>query len=59
MYRRACPASNVGFSASHSGNNFTNPDPASQTGAVYKGLAIATDSSGRTLLYGKAGCEQA
>jgi uncharacterized protein (TIGR03118 family) len=26
----------------HSGNNFTNPDPAKQTGAVYKGLAIAT-----------------
>jgi len=25
----------------NSGNNFTNPDPASQTGAVYKGLAIA------------------
>ena len=43
----------------NSGNNLTNPDPASQTGAVYKGLAIATDSSGRTLLYGKAGCEQA
>jgi uncharacterized protein (TIGR03118 family) len=35
----------------NSGNNFTNPDPASQTGAVYKGLAIATDASGRTLLY--------
>jgi uncharacterized protein (TIGR03118 family) len=35
----------------NSGNNFTNPDPASETGAVYKGLAIATDSSGRTLLY--------
>jgi len=35
----------------NSGNNLTNPDPASQTGAVYKGLAIATDSSGRTLLY--------
>jgi uncharacterized protein (TIGR03118 family) len=26
----------------HSGNNFTNPDPTRQTGAVYKGLAIAT-----------------
>ena len=26
----------------NSGNNFTNPDPAKQTGAVYKGLAIAT-----------------
>ena len=25
----------------NSGNNLTNPDPASQTGAVYKGLAIA------------------
>jgi uncharacterized protein (TIGR03118 family) len=35
----------------NSGNNFTNPDPASQTGAVYKGLAIATDANGRTLLY--------
>jgi len=28
-----------------SGNNFTNPDPAQQTGAVYKGLAIATSST--------------
>jgi len=28
-----------------SGNNFTNPDPAQQTGAVYKGLAIATAST--------------
>jgi uncharacterized protein (TIGR03118 family) len=35
----------------NSGNNFTEPDPAKQTGAVYKGLAIATDSSGNTLLY--------
>jgi uncharacterized protein (TIGR03118 family) len=35
----------------NSGNNFTNTDPSMQTGAVYKGLAIATDSSGRTLLY--------
>src|SRR5262249_60751754 len=35
----------------NSGNNFTEPDPAKQTGAVYKGLAIATDASGRTLLY--------
>jgi len=26
----------------NSGNNFTNPDPNQQTGAVYKGLAIAT-----------------
>jgi uncharacterized protein (TIGR03118 family) len=35
----------------NSGNNFTEPDPAKQTGAVYKGLTIATDSSGQTLLY--------
>jgi uncharacterized protein (TIGR03118 family) len=28
-----------------SGNNFTNPDPAQQTGAVYKGLAIATSTT--------------
>src|SRR5260370_6542693 len=35
----------------HSGNNFTQPDPLKQTGAVYKGLPLATDASGRTLLY--------
>jgi uncharacterized protein (TIGR03118 family) len=35
----------------NSGNNFTEPDPAKQTGAVYKGLTIATDANGRTLLY--------
>jgi uncharacterized protein (TIGR03118 family) len=35
----------------NSGNNFTEPDPAKQTGAVYKGLAIGTDAHGRTLLY--------
>jgi uncharacterized protein (TIGR03118 family) len=36
----------------NSGNNFTEPDPALQTGAVYKGLAIATDpNTGTTLLY--------
>jgi uncharacterized protein (TIGR03118 family) len=29
----------------NSGNNFTNPHPDQQTGAVYKGLAIATDST--------------
>jgi uncharacterized protein (TIGR03118 family) len=29
----------------NSGNNFTNPDPAQQTGAVYKGLAIATSAT--------------
>jgi uncharacterized protein (TIGR03118 family) len=28
-----------------SGNNFTNPDPDQQTGAVYKGLAIATGTT--------------
>src|SRR5262249_27697895 len=35
----------------NSGNNFKQPDPLKQTGAVYKGLAIATDGNGRTLLY--------
>jgi uncharacterized protein (TIGR03118 family) len=35
----------------NSGNNFTNPNPDQETGAVYKGLAIATDSTGNTLLY--------
>jgi uncharacterized protein (TIGR03118 family) len=36
----------------NSGNNFTEPDPALQTGAVYKGLAIATDpTTHQTLLY--------
>ena len=35
----------------NSGNNFTNPDPTQETGAVYKGLAIATDATGQTLLY--------
>ena len=34
----------------NSGNNFTVP-PSSATGAVYKGLAIATDSNGQTRLY--------
>ncbi|MCL2769707.1 MAG: TIGR03118 family protein [Solirubrobacterales bacterium] len=29
----------------NSGNNFTNPDPNQQTGAVYKGLAIETAST--------------
>jgi uncharacterized protein (TIGR03118 family) len=29
----------------NSGNNFTNPDPNKQTGAVYKGLAIATSAT--------------
>src|SRR5437870_8372275 len=30
----------------NSGNNFTEPDPLKQTGAVYKGLTIATGASG-------------
>jgi uncharacterized protein (TIGR03118 family) len=30
----------------NSGNNFTNPDPNQQTGAVYKGLAIAMGTGG-------------
>jgi uncharacterized protein (TIGR03118 family) len=42
-----------------SGNNFTNPDPRKRTGAVYKGLAIATaktpiiagDANSTALLY--------
>src|SRR5215469_6021270 len=29
----------------NSGNNFTNPNPSQQTGAVYKGLAVATSST--------------
>ena len=29
----------------NSGNNFTKPDPAKQTGAVYKGLAIASSTT--------------
>jgi uncharacterized protein (TIGR03118 family) len=29
----------------NSGNNFTEPDPGKQTGAVYKGLAIATSAT--------------
>lgn len=33
------------IAANNSGNNFTNPDPNQQTGAVYKGLAIATSST--------------
>lgn len=33
------------IAADNSGNNFTNPDPDKQTGAVYKGLAIASSST--------------
>src|SRR5262249_54906791 len=35
----------------NSGNNFTNPNPSSQTRAVYKGLAIAPHANGMTRLY--------
>jgi hypothetical protein len=35
----------------NSGNNFTETDPLKQTGAVYKGLTIATDANGVTRLY--------
>jgi uncharacterized protein (TIGR03118 family) len=35
----------------NSGNNFTQPEPLMQTGAVYNGLTIATDAQGRTQLY--------
>jgi uncharacterized protein (TIGR03118 family) len=40
------------IAADNSGNNFTNPDPNQQTGAVYKGLAIAT--SGAPIIPGDA-----
>src|SRR5262245_50934644 len=44
-------AGNYGIIAvDNSGNNFTVP-PSSATGAVYKGLAIATDSNDMTRLY--------
>ncbi|HEY7426440.1 MAG TPA: TIGR03118 family protein [Gemmataceae bacterium] len=35
----------------NSGNNFTEPDPAKQTGAVYKGLAIANSPTLGPVLY--------
>ena len=38
------------IAVNNSGNNFTVP-PSSATGAVYKGLAIATDARGMTRLY--------
>jgi len=45
------PGSNFGIIAvDHSGNNF-DPNANVKTGAVYKGLAIATDSNGMTRLY--------
>jgi uncharacterized protein (TIGR03118 family) len=34
----------------NSGNNFTNPDPNQETGAVYKGLAIATDPNNKPII---------
>jgi uncharacterized protein (TIGR03118 family) len=44
-------AGNYGIIAvDNSGNNFT-PDANPKTGAVYKGLAIATDANGMTRLY--------
>jgi uncharacterized protein (TIGR03118 family) len=38
-------SNNGTIAVDNSGNNFTNPDPDQQTGAVYKGLAIATSST--------------
>jgi uncharacterized protein (TIGR03118 family) len=39
----------------NSGNNFTNPDPAQQTGAVYKGLSIASGTpTGTPIFMGQA-----
>jgi len=35
----------------NSGNNFTEADPLKRTGAVYKGLTLATNSAGQTFLY--------
>ena len=35
----------------NSGNNFTKPDPAKQTGAVYKGLAIASSATPGTPIF--------
>jgi uncharacterized protein (TIGR03118 family) len=35
----------------NSGNNFTEPDPAQQTGAVYKGLAIASSPTPGTPIF--------
>jgi len=38
-------SADAAIAVDNSGNNFTNPDPSQQTGAVYKGLAIATAST--------------
>jgi len=39
------PGTSAVIAVDNSGNNFTNPDPTQQTGAVYKGLAIETSST--------------
>jgi uncharacterized protein (TIGR03118 family) len=44
-------STNAVLKVDNSGNNFTEPDPLKQTGAVYKGLALGTDSGGRHLLF--------
>jgi uncharacterized protein (TIGR03118 family) len=38
-------SADAAIAVDNSGNNFTNPDPSQQTGAVYKGLAIATSNT--------------
>jgi uncharacterized protein (TIGR03118 family) len=38
-------SADAAIAVDNSGNNFTNPDPSQQTGAVYKGLAIAASST--------------
>ena len=38
-------STDAAIAVDNSGNNFTNPDPRQQTGAVYKGLAIATSAT--------------
>jgi uncharacterized protein (TIGR03118 family) len=45
-------SADAAIAVDNSGNNFTNPDPSQQTGAVYKGLAIAT--SGTPIIAGDA-----
>src|SRR5262249_2860718 len=37
-------STHAAIAVDNSGNNFTEPDPAQQTGAVYKGLAIASSA---------------
>ncbi len=38
-------SADAAIAVDNSGNNFTNPNPGQQTGAVYKGLAIAASST--------------